>query len=121
MYNTEYVRVSVVTKGILQLVSFALQAYQRMADVYIKKAEIAKTKKEASETRKSGFDMYMRAYRLQRTPEVFTSMLTVAVIEGEGTCVDCFKTLVLVMLDCDGFSLQVRSMRSNLAYYCAKP
>lgn len=121
MYNTEYVRVSVVTKGILQLLSFALQAYQRMADVYIKKAEIAKTKKEASETRKSGFDMYMRAYRLQKTPEVFTSMLTVAVIEGEGTCVDCFKTLVLVMLDCDGFSLQVRNMRSNLAYYCAKP
>ena len=59
--------------------------------MYIKKAEIAKTRKEASETRRSGFDMYMRAYRLQRTPELFTSMLAVAVMEGEGTCVDCLN------------------------------
>lgn len=61
-----------------------LQALQRMADVYMKKAELEKSKEEASQIRRNGLDLYLRSFRLQRTPELFRSMLIVAIIEGEG-------------------------------------
>lgn len=55
-----------------------------MADVYMKKAELEKSKEEASQIRRNGLDLYLRSFRLQRTPELFRSMLIVAIIEGEG-------------------------------------
>ena len=66
------------------MVLFILQALQRMADVYVKKAEIEKDKEEASKIRQNGLDLYLRSFRLQRDPEVFRSMLMVAIMEGEG-------------------------------------
>lgn len=52
--------------------------------MYMKKAELEKTKEEASQIRRNGLDLYLRSFRLQRNPEVFRSMLIVAVMEGEG-------------------------------------
>ena len=63
---------------------FILQAFQRMADVYIRIAKLEKSKAAASQIRRVGLDLYISSFQLQRNQEVFRSMLIVAIVEGVG-------------------------------------